>query len=272
LEFLNNEDIKQLYICSKSTNHIYASRVCSVDADYEKGIYFLKISNSSKLTPDQMSSQVAYFESSIRIFDHMDLITREVFMPLLCADTSSLSALSNNQQQQQQQQQQLQSTDQADKLMDVMHRIIAQLAVAQSQVEDSVTLPLPSLSLLATAAVNPTRRLTVLHILETTLINWQRQIKNALKQQPDIDNIKSNFYTKDEIQLWTSCINKLNNLIVQLDAQHVKDILMNLENNNSSYVQPFNNIKSDIKAVRYFLYFFFNLKRKNSNFYHSVYE
>ncbi len=249
MEFLNNEDIKQLYIYSKSANNIYASRNCSVDSDYEKGIYFLKISNSSKLTPDQMSNQVAYFESSIRIFDHMDLITREVFMPLLCADNGGLSIVSNDQHHQHQQQ--LQSTDQADKLMDVMHRIIAQLAVAQSQVEDSVTLPLPSLSLLATAAINPNRRLTVLHILETTLINWQRQIKNALKQQPEIENIKSNFYTKDEIQLWTSCINKLNNLIVQLDAQHVKDILMNLENNNSSYVQPFNSIKNDIKSVSF---------------------
>ncbi len=79
-----------------------------------------------------MNNQVAYFESSIRIFDHMDLITREVFMPLLCADNLSLSVGSNNQQQQ------LQTTDQADKLMDVMHRIIAQLAVAQSQVEEIV--------------------------------------------------------------------------------------------------------------------------------------
>ena len=42
-------------------------------------------------------------------------MTREVFMPLLCADN-----LVN---------------DQADKLMDIMHRIISQVAVAQSQIE-----------------------------------------------------------------------------------------------------------------------------------------
>ncbi len=218
-----------------------------MDTEYEKGIYFVKISNSSKLVADQMSHQVAYFEASVRIFDHMDLITREVFMPLLCTDSPA--------QQQPQHDVINAHVDQADKLMDVMHRIISQLAIAQSQVEDSVTLPLPSLSLLATAAINPNRRLTVLHILETTLINWQKQIKNALKQQPEVDNTKSNFFTKDEIQLWTSCINKLNNLIVQLDAQHVKDILMNLENNNSSYVQPFNSIRNDIKAVRVHYFF-----------------
>jgi dynein heavy chain len=162
----------------------------------------------------------------------MDLMTREVFMPLLCADLSS--------------------NEQADKIMDIMHRIITQLAVAQSQVEDSVTLPLPALPVLASAASNPARRLTVLHILETTLINWQKQIKNVLKQQPEVSLVVPTFFTNDEIHIWTTCINKLNNLIVQLDAPHVKDILMNLENNNSVYTHSFGSIKNDIKIVNYF--------------------
>ncbi len=157
----------------------------------------------------------------------MDLMTREVFMPLLCADTKNF--------------------EQSDKLMDIMHRIITQIAVAQSQIENSVTLPLPALGVLASAANNPTRRLTVLHILETTLINWQKQIKNVLKQQPEIVTSQPNFFTNDEIHVWTTCINKLNNLIVQFDAPHVKDILMNLENNNSVYIQSFSGIRNDIR-------------------------
>ena len=59
----------------------------------------------------------------MRIFDHMDLMTREVFMPLLCSDTSL--------------------NDQADKLMDIMHRIISQIAVTQSQIEVSTQLYTP---------------------------------------------------------------------------------------------------------------------------------
>ena len=153
-------------------------------------------------------------------------------MPLLCTDPNV--------------------NDQADKLMDVMHRIISQVAIAQSQIENSVSLPLPALNVLATAAANPNRRLTVLHILETTLISWQKLIKNTLKQKPDVEALRMNFFTKDEIQLWTSYINKLNNLIVQLDAPHVKDILINLEKNNSAYIQPFYSIKIDIKNVIHF--------------------
>lgn len=188
---------------------------------------------------------MAYFESSNRIFDHMDLMTREVFMPLLCSSsppTDSPTVQSNESASSS-------STQSADKLMDIMHRIISQIAIAQSQIGDSVNLPMPSLGLLATAASSPTRRLAVLHILETTLISWQKQIRNAVKQQPEISNVKSSFFTRDEIQLWTSYINKLNNLMVQLDAPHVKDILHNLENNKSAYIQPFYSIKSEIKAV-----------------------
>lgn len=88
-------------------------------------------------------------------------------------------------------------------------------------------------------------------MLETTIINWQKQIKSLLKQEPEIIKIKTDFYTKDEIQLWTTRINKLNNLMVQLDAAYVKDILMNLENNNSAYAQSFMNIKNEIEAVSF---------------------
>ena len=55
MEFLNNEDVKQIYIYLKSPNQMVASRQCVNETNVEKGILFLKLSNSSKLTADQMS-------------------------------------------------------------------------------------------------------------------------------------------------------------------------------------------------------------------------
>lgn len=195
---------------------------------------------------------MTFFESSSRIFDYMDTMTREIFMPLLCS--SSTSAVASSGGDIMLNGGEITTSDplaaqSADKLMDVMHRIISQIAIAQSQITDSVNLPMPSLGLLASAASAPSRRLAVLHILETTLISWEKQIRNAIRQQPEIVHTKSNFFTRDEIQLWTSYINKLNNLMVQLDAPHVKDILLNLENNNSAYIQPFYSIRSEIRGV-----------------------
>ena len=55
MEFLNNEDVKQLYVYSKSSSQMVASRSCASDNTHEKGIYFLKTTGASKLTADQMS-------------------------------------------------------------------------------------------------------------------------------------------------------------------------------------------------------------------------
>lgn len=55
MEFLNNEDVKQLYIFVKSPSQLIASRACTIENSSEKGIFFLKISNTSKLTPETMS-------------------------------------------------------------------------------------------------------------------------------------------------------------------------------------------------------------------------
>lgn len=57
MEFLNNEDVKHLYVFAKSPLIMIASRTCAgVDNAGEKGIFFLKISNASKLTYEQMST------------------------------------------------------------------------------------------------------------------------------------------------------------------------------------------------------------------------
>jgi hypothetical protein len=57
LEFLNNEDIKYLYVFSKSLSQLSASRHCNYNSN-EKGIFFLK-TNSTKLSVENMSK---YFE------------------------------------------------------------------------------------------------------------------------------------------------------------------------------------------------------------------
>ena len=55
MEFLNNEDVKKLYIYSKSSSTMTAAKSCQAENNYDKGIFFLKISNTSKLTTENMS-------------------------------------------------------------------------------------------------------------------------------------------------------------------------------------------------------------------------
>ena len=46
-----------------------------------------------------------------------------------------------------------------------------------SSFQDEIVLPLPSIEVLAEAAENPNRRGAVLHVLESTVIAWIKQIK-----------------------------------------------------------------------------------------------
>lgn len=57
MEFLNNEDVKNLFVYSKSQISMAASRSCATPDNAEKGIFFLKVSNASKLTHDKMSKK-----------------------------------------------------------------------------------------------------------------------------------------------------------------------------------------------------------------------
>lgn len=66
------------------------------------------------------------------------------------------------------------------------------------------------------------------------------------------EELKPSFYNreqnsiKDQVQLWTSRINKLNNLLVQLDSPFVQDVLKNLARNRSPYLAAFLEIKIEI--------------------------
>lgn len=55
MEFLNNEDVKQLFVYLKSPLIMLACRTCEIGENTEKGLFFLKISNNSKLTYEHMS-------------------------------------------------------------------------------------------------------------------------------------------------------------------------------------------------------------------------
>ena len=62
---------------------------------------------------------------------------------------------------------------------------------------------------------------------------------------------------KDQVQLWTSRINKLNHLLVQLDSPFVQDVLKNLSRNRSPYLSSFLDIKIEITRVDFISFSFF---------------
>ena len=149
-----------------------------------------------------------FAECSTSPLAHLDLVMQEVYLPLMTSPSSS-SLLGN--------------THTSDQLLDLLHRISSSMQITHgySQVitttslslcsahvhtiydqnskhltnthypsscyfhQGKVILPLPSVStLVETALTSPDRHSVVVHVLETAVVTWMKQVKMALHCDP----------------------------------------------------------------------------------------
>ena len=158
-EFCNNEEVKKLFIFS-STSPAGKNLVASLNPPSglrEKSVYFVKIHEAGKLSRDNIVTDVAFCDCSYQPLSHASTLTKDVFLPLLSIEMGGGVS--------------------GDKLMDLVHRMVSVLQVAEGSSKDQVTLPLPSIEVLSEAAAYSSRRPAVIHVLETAVVNWIKQIK-----------------------------------------------------------------------------------------------
>ena len=158
-EFCNNEEVKKLFIffsTSSGGKNLVAS-LHPPSSVQEKSVYFVKIHNAGKLSRDNIVTDVAFCDSSYKPLSHASTLTKDVFLPLLSIEMGGGVS--------------------ADKLMDLVHRLVSLMQVAEGGAKGQVTLPLPSIEVLSEAAAYSSRRPAVIHVLETAVVNWIKQIK-----------------------------------------------------------------------------------------------
>ena len=158
-EFCNNEEVKKLFIffsTSSGGKNLVAS-LHPPNSVQEKSVYFVKIHNAGKLSRDNIVTDVAFCDSSYQPLSHASTLTKDVFLPLLSIEMGGGVS--------------------ADKLMDLVHRLVSVMQVAEGGAKGQVTLPLPSIEVLSEAAAYSSRRPAVIHVLETAVVNWIKQIK-----------------------------------------------------------------------------------------------
>ncbi|XP_053409232.1 uncharacterized protein LOC123561373 isoform X4 [Mercenaria mercenaria] len=234
-EFINNEDVRKMFVFIKPPCQIIAALQPPHDLKY-KSIFFLKSNTGTKITKDNISDEVFYIDCTNIPLEHLELIVREVYLPLMCTNQSVMS------------------TTGGDKVMDVLHRLMSAVEITQGHVEGRIILSLPSIEVLAEAAAAPNRRGAVLHVLETTVLGWIKQIKGVLRHDP-IQDLFQHYGSEpgplDEIKMWERQLGRLHSILRQLESAVAKDILHNLEQAQSQYAHSFNHVRKDVnKAVR----------------------
>ncbi|XP_043910785.1 dynein beta chain, flagellar outer arm-like [Protopterus annectens] len=232
IEFLRNEDIRRLYVFFASSKGALAACLTPSSGLQSKCICFLKFIKVTKLTLENIADYVVTIDCAKTPLKHLDLLLHQVYLPLLCTDV----ALSRG------------STASMDKLVDVLHKFTGEVDVIEGLVEGSIVLPIPAAKVLAKAVSSVEKRGAVIHVLESTIIGWIKQIKVVLKHDPLNEMKKQGPKARlsNEKAMWETHINKLKSINEQLDSATAAEIVSSLEQAESAYAHSFKQVRKDI--------------------------
>eukprot|EP00057_Strongylocentrotus_purpuratus_P006394 XP_011660868.1 PREDICTED: dynein beta chain, flagellar outer arm [Strongylocentrotus purpuratus] len=232
LEFCNNEDVRRLFIYTREPKNTLVASLLPPQDVRSKGVIFIKTNQATKLTKENIRTDVVFSDSNKLVLNQLELLSKELYLPLLCTDgVQTYGGVSS------------------DKLMDILHRLMANTNVTEGHVEGQISLPLPSIEVLTEAASNANRRSAVIHVLESTVVGWIKQIKLVLKHEP-LSDLREKFgvrpFPLDEVNLWRQRQEKLLSINKQLDSPVASNILLNLDDANSTYSHSFHNVRREI--------------------------
>lgn len=116
LEFCNNEEARHLFICfAGEGNKSLIALFKAVPVLRSNALFFIKSQSAAKITRDNINYDVFYCSCSCDVVLHLEILTREVFLPLLSIEQAGGVS--------------------ADKLMDILHRLISSLQVLKGNIE-----------------------------------------------------------------------------------------------------------------------------------------
>eukprot|EP00904_Undaria_pinnatifida_P003150 jgi/Undpi1/12836/HiC_scaffold_7.g02503.m1 len=148
-----------------------------------------------------------------------------------------------------------------NQVMDAFGTLVSNVQVAVGQVRGVTCLPLPpDPRVLADSCVERQKdnsdagasgmdrekdNKEMIHVLESALITWTKQIKNVLKQEPEesfssaADGSSRHPGPLEELEFWEQKAADLNGIFLQLQSNRVRKILRYLDSSKSTYSTPF---------------------------------
>ena len=230
-EFLDEENTRVLMILGDSLE--IATAMPSKIPSKGRVIYWLK-RQAGVVRIDAVQQQLLLGELSQEPLKHLQQIVNDVYTPLLSHPANQVGwgdvAVKN--------------------VMEWMHVFLANVSIMLGQTEGKTCLPLPPMENgagIASASTNKDR----IHLLESAVITWTKQIKNVLKQDPETMLKQGLNPTPDaEIAFWAAKAANLNSIFIQLQGPNIRKVLRFLDQFKSTYCTPFAKLCSDVFKAR----------------------
>ncbi|XP_075119220.1 uncharacterized protein LOC142194092 [Leptodactylus fuscus] len=233
-EFLKNEDVHTLYVYFKLAKSSLAASLQPPSTLQSKCICFVKLTTAINLTPENIGNQVISVDCAKFPLKYFDMVLHQVFLPLLSNDNITVGSYST------------------DKIIEILYRFIGNLEIMTGHVEGSIVLPIPSIEFLKNTALF-NKQGAEIHIMETTVIGWIRQVKVVLKHDP-LTEIKSKGVFAGiyhEREMWEVHICNLESIKMQLNSAESREIVYHLEQAKSMYGKSIVSVTRDVKKAHF---------------------
>ncbi|KAM9320087.1 uncharacterized protein PAF06_004553 [Gastrophryne carolinensis] len=231
-EFLKNEDVHTLYIYFKLVKASLAASLSPPSSLQDKCICFLKLGSAVKLTAENIADHVMSVDCDRLPVKYFDSLFHQVYLPLLSHNNT------------------IDGAQYTDKIIDILHKVTGNLEVIAGHTEGSIVLPIPSLELLrSTSQFN--KQGAAIHIMETVVIGWIRQIKAVLKHEPleEIKNKGAMAGIYQEKEMWDLHIHNLESISLQLTSAETREIVFHLEQAKNLYGNSISAVTKDVKTA-----------------------
>ena len=230
LNFLNNPDCRRVFIGDGTAKDM----VCfaTPPANYKKKLlYFLKL-DRVPLEKENIGKVCVSGELPPGVLDNMFKTCTEVYLPLLSNSHNQVGWPEVI----------------AREVIDSFHKLVATIYVTIGQTKGMTLLPLPPMEI--ASADRASKDKERVHVLETAVVTWTRQIKNVLKLDPE-NVLKSGSHPGPlaELNFWNQKAANLNSIQEQLQGEKIRKVVRVLDLTKSTYYPAFNRLCKEVAAA-----------------------
>jgi dynein heavy chain len=192
--------------------------------------YFIK-TEPTDLTSENINSVCLVGELTPDLMGHLEGVLQDIFLPLVNNPNNHNSWG------------EVATKSTSDKL----HSFLGTVSITLGHTKGETCLPLPALEPLEGNGNYKDR----VHLLESAVIMWTKQIKNMLKMDPENALKRGDQPTPDEeLNFWISKAGNLNSVFQQLQSDRVRKVLRFLDLSKSTYCTPFAKLCKEVFTAR----------------------
>ena len=183
--------------------------------------------------PDNPAKEVIYGDFGDVPLEHLSLLAQEVFLPMLCNPRNQVGWPEVI----------------TKEVVENLHKFIANVYVTIGQTKGKTLLPLPPTE--GSAGDKGIRDKDKIHVLESAIVTWTRQIKGVLKTDPEAalkEGLNPGPLT--ELEFWEDKAANLNAIHEQLSGEKIRKVVKVLEVSKSSYYPAFQRLCKEVAQAR----------------------